>query len=229
MSEQKPGDIILVNGANKNSLGIRAFQRVKTGMKASYSHVVFCLGSGDIIHSDMKGGVHRLYIDDLLSECKPNWLALRNTHISKIPYQDILEKSIYYQQQSYNKLLIGLFGGQTPEDASFCSQLVSLIIKDLNVEVDLPDCKKTLPVHFQHLIEKNGWDDVTREHEEAISIYSRIPNYRESIDKSIQMSKELQGNTVQTLEDYHALKGLIKDLPLEDLGVEFWNAKKVNV
>mgnify|MGYP000361909388 CR=1 FL=1 len=245
MAGQEAGDVLLVNGLRKNSLGIRCLQSIKTGTLASYSHVALCLGSGDIVHSNMASGVHRVFIDDLLSECEPEWVAIRNPQLPDKSAMKIINMASFYQRQSYNKNLKGILSGIPPNESSFCSQLVARILDNIGINVGvIPG--KALPVHFQKL-HNISWNDVTKDHKDFVKLLSDNPDIKEDMKEEfnflLSLAMESQQSLAQSIDTYHALNTFLKNhhelsskigieseafqkLPYNKIPLEFWNIKQ---
>lgn len=239
------GDILLLNGISKRSKRNRIGQSIYSKTIARYSHVAFCLGVGEFIHSDTGIGVDLIFIDDLLSKYKGKWRAIRNKKMYEVAskdYMSVYNAANYYLSQSYNIKFKGLFSEKEPEDAAICSSLIAKIYYKLDIQLGRKP-SKTLPVHFQKYLHHPEWVDVTKEHKIAIKSTLKCPDIRDDFIIRRNQSKAMQEALINHVEKYHQVNELLKanhklmstlglktepykKAPFNEIPIKHWNVKQ---
>lgn len=198
------GDVLLVTGQSKLSVGLVAAQKA-IYKEAKSSHVEFGLGDGFFIHATNDGGVHLSFLLDELENCNSDWRVIRLTNLKEGEREQLVKSALYFLRQGYNKVYMG----EGTEHSSFCSELVAKAYKKAGLPViDGKMPSKVAPAHFDKeadaLIE---WANVTNEYRDRLAemekdrpLYRMVLNHLQGSFAMRHMASQARGSIFQVME-----------------------------
>jgi hypothetical protein len=211
-------DVVLVQGASRQSRAQCLAQSAYLGKHVSFSHTILTVAPGVYIHSTPGDGVHFAKPTEIWGSphYAPYKLVLRNKLLHEhLTAADLIQSGIEYAHtisgDRYNYLLhipekiakpirrlVGL-----DASALFCSELAAKILCDHELWTLPPE--QTWPGHFEHERGTAAWDDVTSLHADYAELYTKGADPA-CLDSGAKYCFDLTESNFKMCQDLHTLK-----------------------
>lgn len=237
IESMKTGDIILVTGRNSESL-VKAQKIIVPSVVSS--HVAIAHEELACIDANLKIGVRRRFILDVIADVKPGWRVIRKRGLSEEEADKLLAAVPYFLGQRYRIHISEKIG----KSKSYCSELARKIYSRSQIEVAIPPSGLITPGHFDLLHQQSDeWEDVTGDIEKWIDFVRQNEkecrelfqvtidglklNRRRYDDRDKQRkmirSEERRGNISK--ETMHEMLKILDDAE-EKMSYRFWDVEK---